>query len=41
MEQILSGYKYLAEVGVIHRDLKPANVLRIGTNRKIKAIGGR
>lgn len=30
MEQILAGFKYLLQEGVIHRDLKPANILRVG-----------
>ena len=41
MEQIINGYKYLADVGVIHRDLKPANVLRIGTPVSTQATSGK
>jgi serine/threonine protein kinase len=30
MEQVLAGFKYILQEGVIHRDMKPANILRIG-----------
>ena len=39
MEQILAGYRYLLEEGVIHRDLKPANILRVGNKWKISDFG--
>ena len=41
MEQVLAGFKYLLQEGVIHRDMKPANILRIGKNVFIKVINGR
>lgn len=39
MDQILAGYRYLLEEGVIHRDLKPANILRVGNKWKISDFG--
>ncbi len=39
MEQVLAGFKYLIEEGVIHRDLKPANILRVGNKWKISDFG--
>lgn len=39
MDQIVAGYRYLMQMGVIHRDLKPANVLRIGNKWKISDFG--
>lgn len=41
MDQVLAGYKYLIEQGVIHRDLKPANILRFGTSSVIEATSGK
>jgi serine/threonine protein kinase len=41
MEQVLAGYRYLIEEGVIHRDLKPANILRIGNFGASQATSGR
>lgn len=39
MTQIISGYKYIAKLGILHRDLKPANVLRNGKAWKISDFG--
>lgn len=39
MDQILAGYRYLLDEGVIHRDLKPANILRVGNKWKISDFG--
>jgi len=39
MDQVLSGYRYLIEQGVIHRDMKPANILRVGNKWKISDFG--
>jgi serine/threonine-protein kinase ULK2 len=39
MQQIISGYRYLIENGVLHRDLKPANIMRNGRNLKIADFG--
>lgn len=41
MEQVLAGFKYLLQEGVIHRDMKPANILRIGKIPFIKVTNGR
>ena len=41
MEQILAGFKYLMQEGVIHRDMKPANILRIGNIVFTQVINGR
>ena len=39
MSQIVNGYKYLVQEGILHRDLKPANVLRNGKVWKISDFG--
>lgn len=39
MTQIINGYKYLANRGILHRDLKPPNVLRNGKIWKIADFG--
>ena len=39
MNQVLSGYRYLADLKILHRDLKPANILRIGKVWKISDFG--
>lgn len=41
MEQVLAGFKYLMQEGVIHRDMKPANILRIGNIVFTQVINGR
>jgi serine/threonine protein kinase len=41
MNQVLAGYRYLIEQGVIHRDLKPANILRIGRTSPMQEISGK
>jgi serine/threonine protein kinase len=39
MTQIVSAYRYLAQLGILHRDLKPANVLRSGKVWKVADFG--
>jgi serine/threonine protein kinase len=39
MEQVIQGYRYLVEQGILHRDLKPANILRSGSTLKIADFG--
>lgn len=41
MEQVLAGFKYILQEGVIHRDMKPANILRIGKSVCIQVTNGR
>jgi serine/threonine-protein kinase ULK2 len=41
MEQVLAGFKYLMQEGVIHRDMNPANILRIGNIVFTQVINGR
>lgn len=39
MEQIIEGYRYLIQQGILHRDLKPPNILRAGNTLKIADFG--
>lgn len=39
MEQIIAGYRYLAQLKILHRDLKPPNILKSGPNWKIGDFG--
>lgn len=39
IKQILAGYRYLIQSGILHRDLKPANIFRSGETWKIGDFG--
>lgn len=39
MKDVLNGYRYLAEKGIVHRDIKPANIFIKGSRYKIADFG--